>query len=401
MRRESSENEGSGIRIVNGYIDLASLLNGLPEDLHAEAGDEYIVLAKTSYAGRVKRCEIRIRRYVDERLFPEFLGLYVSDGSKKFDRVRFSNTNVQYHKKVADALKHLGAHELVAYVYHSIQDSRELKEAITRFKALTGAEVHGAYFDARAKNPLFELDVCNKSLAMFLLVAERMFRKAAIAGRLPRKLVARYLRGVMEGDGSIRIRIGRVKKGEEEKAEGVYISISEKNEEIAKDFIKIFYRYYGVKLHSYGYDHVATLNLQHLLELLHDEVFPEEYADKIRRRLLIALKRKGVPWILLQLVKAFGDKAFTVFEASKVLGKSRNHARDSLINLENMGYVKSWKEKISEKRKGTPVRRFFKLTRKALETAKILSSLLFPSFYSFYLGGRIHHTLGSGNNSWS
>ena len=140
-----------------------------------------------------------------------------------------------------------------------------------------------------------------------------------------------------------------------------------------------------MKLRSYVYDHVATLNLQHLLELLHDEVFPEEYADKIRHRLLIALKRKGVPWILLQLLKAFGDKAFTVFEASKVLGKSRNHARDSLINLESMGYVKSWKQKISEKRNGTPVRRFFKLTRKTFETAKVLSSLLFPSFYSFIL----------------
>ena len=35
--------------------------------------------------------------------------------------------------------------------------------------------------------------------------------------------------------------IGKTEKSKEEKAEGVYISISEKNEEVAKDFIKIFY----------------------------------------------------------------------------------------------------------------------------------------------------------------
>jgi len=46
MRRKSSENEGSGIRIVNGYIDLASLLHRLPSDLRAEVSDEYIVLSK-------------------------------------------------------------------------------------------------------------------------------------------------------------------------------------------------------------------------------------------------------------------------------------------------------------------------------------------------------------------
>jgi len=367
-------------------IDLSSLLGQLPSELNIEVGGEDITLSRMwCLRGTKRSCKVKVRRYVNGNLFSEFLGLYAADGSKKLDRVRFSNTNIQYHKKVADVLKEIGANELVAYVYYRKPASRQLREAIMRFEALTGAKVRGIYVDERAKTPFFELDVYNKLLAIFILAVERTFRKAAVAGRLPRKLVARYINGVIAGDGHIRIRIGKVKKGDEEKAEGIYLRISEKNKEVAEDFIKILQRYYGLKLHSYGYDHVATLSLQRLLELLLDEVFPEKYADRICRRLLIAFKRKRIPWILLQLTKTFGNNAFTVLEASRVLGKSRNHARDSLINLENMGYLKSWKQKISEKRKGTPVRRFFKLTRKAFETAKVLSSLLFPSFYSFIL----------------
>jgi len=372
----------SRIRITpDGKIDLSTLLSDLPSEFDVTVNDKSIVLKKTWYLRGTKRsCQIRIQRYVSGDLFSEFLGLYVADGSKTLDRVRFANTDILNHQKVADILKQLGADELVAYVYYKKPTSRELEEAIVRFESLTGAKVRGIYLDERAKTPFFELDVYDKLLAIFILAVEKTFRKAAVAGRLPRKLVARYLRGIIAGDGHIRIRIGKVKKGDEEKAEGIYLRISEKNKEVAEDFIKILQRYYGVKLHSYGYDHVATLSLQRLLELLLDEVFPEKYADRICRRLLIAFKRKSVPWILLQLTKTFGNNAFTVLEASKVLGKSRNHARDSLINLESMGYVKSWKQKISEKRNGTPVRRFFKLTRKTFETAKVLSSFLFPSF---------------------
>jgi len=369
----------------DGKIDLSSLLGDLPSEFHVEVDGEYITLTKIWYLRGVERkCETTIRRYVDGDLFSEFLGLYVADGSKKLDRMRFSNSNIRYHKKVADVLKQLGANELVAYVYYSNPDSQELKEATIRFEALTGAEVRGFYLDERARTPLFELDVYNKLLAMFVLAVEKTFRKAAVAGRLPKKLVARYLRGVTEGDGNIRIRIGKVKRGEEEKAGGFYLRISEKNKEIAEDFIKILQKYYGVKLHSYGYDHVATLSLWRLLELLSDEVLPEKYADKIRRRLLIAFRRKNVPWMLLRLVRAFGDNTFTVFEASEVLGKSRNHARNSLRKLESMGYLKSWKQKISQKRDGTPIRRLFKLTRKAFRVTRALPSFFpSPSFSSF------------------
>jgi len=369
---------------VNIKIDLLSLLRHLPRKLKTEVDGDYIVLTKIWYLKGVKRsCKIRVRRYIDGNLFSEFLGLYVADGSKKLDRVRFANSNIEYHKKVADTLRQLGADELVAYVYYRKPTSQELEEAIIQFESLTGAKVRGVYPDERAKTPFFELDVYNKLLAMFILAVEKTFRKAAVAGRLPRKLVAQYLRGILSGDGNVRIRIGKVKKGDEEKAEGIYLRISEKNKEIAKDFIKIFQRYYGVKLHSYGYDHVATLSLQRLLELLLDGVFPEKYADRICRRLLIAFKRKSIPWMLLQLVKAFGNNAFTVIEASKVLGKSRSHTRESLMKLEDMGYLRSWKQKIPNGRSGTPVRRFFKLTQKAIEVVKTLPSFLPPPSFSF------------------
>jgi len=384
MPRKPSANR---IRITpDGKIDLSTLLSDLADEFDAIVNGKYIVLKRTWYLRGTKRsCQVRIQRYVNGDLFSEFLGLYAADGSKTLDRVRFSNTNILYHKKVADILKQLGADELVAYVYYKEPASRELEEAIVRFESLTGAKVRGIYVDERAKTPFFELDVYNKLLAIFILAVEKIFRKVAVAGRLPRKLVARYFRGIIAGDGNIRIRIGEVKKGDEEKAEGIYLRVSEKNKEVAEDFIKILQRYYGVKLHSYGYDHVATLSLQRLLELLLDGVFPEKYADRICRRLLIAFKRKSIPWILLQLVKAFGDNAFTVIEASKVLGKSRNHTRESLVKLENMGYLRSWKQKISNGRSGTPVRRFFKLTQKAIEVVKTLPSFLPPSSFSSLL----------------
>jgi len=381
--KKTSPSKRAVIKIVNGYIDLASIAKNVPE-LDMIIGDEKITLVKKwTVRGIVRRCAIDVHRYVSAGLFSEFLGLYASDGSKKSSRFRFSNVNLQYHKKVADVLRFLGARKMLAYVYTNISDARRLNRLVRRFEALTGAKVRGIYFDDRAKNPLFELDVCSKPLAIFLLTAERLFRKDAVAGRLPRSLVARYLRGVIEGDGNIRLRASKRVRYGEEGAGGFYLRISERNKEVAKDFAIILQKYYGLQLHTYGYDHVATLNLQHILDLLHDEMFPEKYRDKLRRRLLIAFKRRGIPWILLRLLETFGDNTFSTSQASEVLNKSRNHARESLMTLTRMGFLKSWRKKILERRKGTPIRRIFKPTRKAFKTAKILHTLLSPHSFPF------------------
>ena len=86
---------------VNRKIDLLSLLGHLPRKLKTEVDGDYITLTKIWYLKGVKRsCKIRVRRYVDGDLFSEFLGLYVADGSKKLDRVRFANSNIEYHKKL-------------------------------------------------------------------------------------------------------------------------------------------------------------------------------------------------------------------------------------------------------------------------------------------------------------
>ncbi|MEM0489551.1 MAG: hypothetical protein QW707_10210 [Candidatus Bathyarchaeia archaeon] len=77
----------------------------------------------------------------------------------------------------------------------------------------------------------------------------------------------------------------------------------------------------------------------------------------------------------MQLFKAFGVDPFTVPEVSKVLQKAKNHTREKLIELQK-GYLTSIKTKIIANGAGTPMRRIFKLTSKALKIVKLLCLLL-------------------------
>ena len=377
MRRESSENEGSGIRIVNGYIDLASLLHRLPSDLRAEVSDEYIVLIKTSDANRVKgRCEMRIRRHIDAAKFALALGLYRAEGQKKPERIRFVNTDPMLHRWFAEALREMGVRKFKAYAQYCFCQKcglRKLEDAIKRFEEATGVKVINVYRNEAAHNPTFYLDVNNRALAILLITAEKALRKEIAYGKVPRNVARKYIRGMLEGDGSLNLRI------DNGKVNGMYLETFESDADAVRDLLTIIKKLVGVNLVAYkNDDQRASINLHDLLEMLTEDLIPTRYIDKVKERILIAFQHKGTPWILMRLADAFDNRWFSSTETSQVIHRARHHALEKLKALEKRGYLISRKVKdfSRAKPKGTPVRRLFKLTRKARKLTKLFKSLL-------------------------
>ena len=386
MRRESSENEGSGIRIVNGYIDLASLLHRLPSDLHAEVSDEYIVLTKTSDANRVKgRSEMKIRRHIDAAKFALALGLYRAEGQKKPERIRFVNTDPMLHRWFAEALREMGVRKFKAYAQYCFCQKcglRKLEDAIKRFEEATGVKVINVYRNEAAHNPTFYLDVNNRALAILLITAEKALRKEIAYGNVPRNIAKKYLRGVLQGDGSLNIKINNGKVA------GMHLELYESDTDAIQDLLVITERLLGIRLLTYQTgEQQASIDLDELLSMLMEDLVPARHIDKVKERVLIALKHRRMPWILMRLANAFNDEWFSSTEASGVICKARHHALETLKALEKRGYLVSKKVKDFSRVKfaGTPVRRLFRLTRKAKKLTKLLSSLLSPTFLPFQL----------------
>lgn len=375
MKDEKSVNRGERIKIVGEYIDLSSFK---PPGLEAEVSEDSVTLIRSWWMRGVKKtCTIKIKRYVNAERFADFLGLQRAEGYKKNDRVRFTNKDIQLHKRFIDTLREMGVKKSSAHTYYNEAryGKEKLEKAIREFKDITGVNVKNVYFNQLAFNPLFQVDVNNRVLAIFVNYAEKIFREEAVRTRLQRKLVARYLRGVFDGDGDIELRVGKGKRDNRDKVNGVHIKISEKDNNVAMDLLKILKRYFGIEMHSYSYAHLGSLDIQDILLLIREDLVPLRHRDKIVKRLEIAFKRKRLPWILLQLAKAFGDGYFTASEVSKILKRARHHTRETLDNLERKGYLKSIKEKITLIGPGTPIRRMFKLTGQAFEVINLLSSL--------------------------
>jgi hypothetical protein len=110
--------------------------------------------------------------------------------------------------------------------------------------------------------------------------------------------------------------------------------------------------------------------------MLKDDIIPLRHKSKVITRVLLAFRRKGLPWILVQLAENYRDRWFTAREASKVLVKRYNHAREKLAALEKDGFLASIKCKFSPNGKGTPIKRIYRLTEKAMQIESLLSSLL-------------------------
>ena len=188
----------------------------------------------------------------------------------------------------------------------------------------------------------------------------------------------------MEGDGSLNLKIdnGKVK--------GMYLETFESDADAVRDLLTIIKKLIGINLVAYKVDDQrSSINLYDLLEMLIEDLIPTRYIDKVKERILIAFQRKGTPWILMKLADAFDDRWFSSTEASQVIHKARHHTLEKLRALEKRGYLISKKVKDFSKARlgGTPVRRLFKLTRKAKKLTKLLKSLLpstFSSSFPFY-----------------
>ena len=92
----------------------------------------------------------------------------------------------------------------------------------------------------------------------------------------------------------------------------------------------------------------------------------------------------------MRLADTFKNEWFSSTEASDVICKARHHTLETLKALEKRGYLVSKKVKDFSRVKsvGTPVRRLFRLTRKAKKLTKLLQSLLpspFTLHFSFFL----------------
>jgi len=222
--------------------------------------------------------------------------------------------------------------------------------------------------------------VNNRALAILLITAEKTLRKEIAYGNVPRNIANKYLRGVLEGDGSLNLKINNGKVA------GMHLELYESDTDAIQDLLVITERLLGIRLLTYQTgEQQASIDLDELLSMLMEDLVPAKHIDKVRERVLIALKHRRMPWILMRLANAFNDKWFSSTEASDVICKARHHALETLKALEKRGYLVSKKVKDFGRAKfaGTPVRRLFKLTRKAKKLTKLLSSLLSPTFSSF------------------
>ena len=288
-----------------------------------------------------------------------------------------------------EPLRELGINDFSVHAYYCYCQRcgvKKLSDAIVEFEKLTGLKIRRIYVNSNAHRPIFQLDLNDKLVAMLLLRAEELLRKLAAKGLLPKEIVAKYISGELEGDGNIELKLSKSADTDCEKIDGLLLRISERDAEAAADLKEIFLRYLGIQLHSYGYDHVGSVNLQRALMMLKDGIIPLRHRSKVVKRVMLAFRRKGLPWILLQLADSFRDRWFTAREASKVLGKRCNHVREKLAKLEKEGFLTSIKCKFSLNRKGTPIRRIYRLTERAMQIARFLSS--FPPLNTFSFFGK-------------
>ena len=378
----------SRIRITpDGKIDLSSLLDDLPSEFYVKVDDEYITLIKTWYLKGVRRkCTAKVRRHVDAEKFALALGLYRAEGQKTPERVRFVNTDATLHRWFAEALREMGVSEFKAYAQYCFCEKcgqQKLEKAVKRFERATGVKVSNVYRNEAAHNPTFYLDVNNKALAVLLITAEKALRKEIAYGKVPRNVARKYVRGTLEGDGSLNLRI------DNGKVNGMYLETFESEADAVRDLLTIIKKLVGVNLVAYKTDDQrSSINLYDLLEMLIEDLIPTRYIDKVKERILIAFQRKGTPWILMKLADAFDDRWFSSTEAGQVIHRARHHTLEKLKALEKRGYLTSKKVKdfSKVKPKGTPVRRLFKLTRKARKLTKLLKSLLpSPPPFSLFL----------------
>ncbi|MEM3398031.1 MAG: hypothetical protein QW724_04795 [Nitrososphaerota archaeon] len=378
--------ENGRIRMINDMIDLASLTTNLT-GVYVEINDDLIKLTrKWKVRGRECRREISIKRFVNAESFARMLGLYRAEGLKKPKRVRFTNKDPALHQWFIEPLRQMGVNREVAYVYYRGQRGEaKLNRKVKQFEKMTGIKIKAVYRHPHARNPMFVSDVNSTPLAAFIIHSERILRKRIAYEDVPRNIAMAYLRGLLEGDGSINIKIkgGRVS--------GMHLSIYETDIDPVHDILVIFEKYFSLRLAVYSEKCVPngrqmkSINLDDILELTSENIVPSRHLDEVMERIALAFRKKGTPWILLKLAGSFEDRQFSSSEVSKILSKPRHHVLEKLKTLERRGYLVSVKKKLkAHNEAGTPVRRFFKLTGKAIKIVKSLSSLL-PSFILYCL----------------
>jgi len=373
--------------ITGGKIDLSVIARDLP-GVEVEVRDDALILTRKWKARGIRRTRTTvIKRFADAGKLATLLGLQRSEGLKDGTRVRFTNTDPRLHQMFIESLKELGINDFIVHAYYCYCGRcglKKLRDAIDEFEKLTEVEVKAIYANKYAHRVVFQTDVNDRMVAMLLLRAEELLRKLAVKGLLPREIVAKYVFGELEGDGNIELKLRRSMDADSDKVNGLSIRVSERDAEAAADLKEIFRRYFGIRLHSYGYDHIGSVNLQRALMMLRDGVIPLRHMDKVVARVMLAFRRKGLPWVLVRLARNYRDRWFTAREASKILERQCNHAREKLAALEKDGFLTSIKCKVSPNGKGTPIRRLYKLTKRAMQIASFLSSLS-SQFFPFLL----------------
>lgn len=367
------------LKIIKGCFDFSVIAREL-RGVEVDVDERWIYLRKKKKRSVV--CSETLKRFVEVRRSSLALGLYASEGSKDLTRIRFTNTNLKLHRDFVDFLRDLGLEDIIAYVYvrKDLAEDEATLDKIRQFEQMTGVKVKKVYYHERARNPIFVIDVNSVLGAIFVAHAEKWLRKMAAMGALPEEVVSMYIRGITEGDGYIRFRLGKLKNGEYTKVQGFFLQISEKNTEVADDIRKILERYYGIRLHRYGHECIGSINIRNVLTMLKHGIIPERHRSKVVKRVMMAFQRRSLPWILVRLAADYGNKVFTASEASKTLKKRYRHTMEKLRTLEREGFLKSNKCKVPASGNGTPVRRLYRLTEKALQLANLLSSLLSPPF---------------------
>ena len=355
------------ITIENGKIDLLPLIPEKTEsgyDIKIEkffkGKEEWLRI----YYVHPRKPELKIRRFVDAKMFGSLLGQMQAEGTKvgKKFRLEFANKLIHEHKDFVESLEALGIprSKISFYLIDSgSEDDESLKKYSKRFKKIIGFSPKIYHHHSMRGGVGFKSIIRNTILTELVLKSMDLFRKLIpkYSGKI--ELISNsFFAKLLTGDGTLDI--------DKRITPRVSIRIVDRNLEYLKDYEKIFkslgfnWTYLDEKRISVK----ASCSFENLLYLYKIRAFKNTNNwNKLLVAIGLFLKGRRIRTLLrfLDLEKIDSFTSFYIRDKYSVCLRSAN---DWLHNMRRKGYIRC------VDRRNRPYK--YQLTKKAISLCKIL-----------------------------
>lgn len=265
--------------IENGILDLATLI---PIDIMCEVinknGEEYIRLWQEKGNGQTKIVELKRFIIIDEKL-GEFFGLLQAEGSKKNNKLSFTNCIVKEHKtiiEVAEAYFGISKNEWNACIYYNpnlidIEEARKISNYFCQEVGVLRTKI-GYVEHHDLTKPNFQIYISSQILRKIFDVALKFLRESAVEYKLL-EFCKGFIVKVILGDGTATLR----------KDNGLEITISEVDKEAQKDLVNML-KLFSINSTSYKNRIDISTNFHSCMWFLENNLF--EGHEENRRKFL-------------------------------------------------------------------------------------------------------------------